>query len=181
IIDRDGAAIEPYDDGLHLMQESARERYLALLARIGLSHQHQGLMRAAAVRRTALHGDHVASDMDFLAELSLHGKFCELPERLFFRRMHPDALSWRKEDTEDIRQRTERFYDPDRSHGIVMHHWRRHAAHVSAVLRAPIPLHEKMALVAHEAHAAVSERDLLLREIGLRMRNGRASRSPTGA
>jgi len=181
IIDAAGATLEPYDDGLHLVQESARERYLELVSRIGLSHQHQGLLRAAAVRRTALHRDHIASDIDFLAELSLHGKFYELRERLFFRRMHPEALGWMKGDSEEARQRSLRFYDPDRSRGIVMHHWRRHTAHLAAVLRAPIPLREKLALVAHETRAAVGEREVLLRELGLRLKTGRANLPPAGS
>src|SRR5262245_51311431 len=181
IIDEQGANLEPYDDGLHLMQDSARERYIALVTGIGLSHQHQGLMRAAALRRTALHRDHFASDMDFLAELSLHGKFYELGERLFFRRMHPEALSWIRGYSGETQRRAQGFYDPSRSHGIVMQRGRRYAARMSSVVHAPIPLAEKVALVARELRAAVSERDVLLRELGRLLKTGRTRLRAAGS
>ena len=53
-----------------------------------------GLMRRDALNRTRLHGAYPSSDYVLLAELALLGRFLYVPERLFFRRIHP-AMSRR--------------------------------------------------------------------------------------
>jgi len=54
-----------------------------------------GLMRADRLRRTPLMGAFAGSDRNLLAELSLLGPFCEIPETLFQRRDHPDTSTRR--------------------------------------------------------------------------------------
>src|SRR5262249_376601 len=76
----------PYEDNLHLMEEDPAQRFLQLIERIALAHQHLGVIRMSCLRRTHLLGTYVASDLNLLAELTLYGKFYELPERLFCRR-----------------------------------------------------------------------------------------------
>ena len=48
------------------------------------------------MKRTSLIGGELASDIRFLAELSLYGKFFVLPEYLFSRRFHETSSSWER-------------------------------------------------------------------------------------
>ena len=52
-----------------------------------------GLIRADVLANTRLHARHTGGDQLLLAELSLLGRFYEIPEELFFVRMHPGKTS----------------------------------------------------------------------------------------
>jgi glycosyltransferase involved in cell wall biosynthesis len=52
-----------------------------------------GLMRREVLEKTVLFGNFEDSDRNLLAELSLQGRFVEIPEYLFFRRDHPEAYT----------------------------------------------------------------------------------------
>jgi len=178
IIGEDGSSIEEYEDKLHLTETKASERFMRLLNTIGLCHQHQGVIRSATLRQTALLGDHLRSDVNLVAELSLYGKFSELPQRLFFRRLHPDAASW--ERTDMTRQMA--FYDPGEAHRIVLHCLREHTAYLSAVRRAPIGFREKALLYRFVLRRIVRSRSRVARELRLKARilaGGLTHRRPT--
>ena len=145
LCDASGRAVENYEDGLHLMEERPEERFIRLLMTIGLSHQHLGLIRASALRRTALLADHLSSDINLLAELTLYGKFFELPDRLYYRRLHPESLTWDRHDHE--RQLV--YYDPLRSIRLRRHKWHACAAFLSAARRGPLGWKEKVRLYEH--------------------------------
>jgi len=61
----------------------------------------------------------VAADINLIAELTLYGRFYEIPEFLFSRRMHPQASSWDRRDAE--RQR--KFWDPTRRRPTTGHEY----------------------------------------------------------
>ena len=105
LVDANGRNPKDYDDVLHLVQEDPADRFVALLNKIKLAHQHLGLIRMAHLQRTQLLGSYMASDINLLAELSLYGKFHELPHRLFFRRFHQDSGSWKRGDAEHEERR----------------------------------------------------------------------------
>src|SRR2546430_1541900 len=71
-----------------------------------LCNAQYGLMRAAVLKRVRPLGLYLDSDNVLLAELSLYGTFWEIPERLFFRRMHSAASSSMRG------AERQRFYDP---------------------------------------------------------------------
>jgi glycosyltransferase involved in cell wall biosynthesis len=166
IIGEDGSPIEEYEDKLHLTEAKASQRFMRLLNTIGLCHQHQGVIRSAALRQTALLKDHIRSDVNLMAELSLYGKFYELPQRLFFRRLHPDSASWERSDM----ARQMAFYDPGWSHHIVLHCFREHTAYLSAIRRAPIGLREKAVLYRFVLRRIIWNRSGLARELRLKAR-----------
>ncbi|MBI3776886.1 MAG: glycosyltransferase family 2 protein [Gammaproteobacteria bacterium] len=161
LVDAQGANPEPYDDNLHLMHDSGRERFIAFMEQIRLSHQHLGVVRADLVRRTRLLGSHQDSDINFLAELTLYGKFYEIPERLFFRRFHKDSSSWSRKD-EGHQQRR---YHSAASARIKLTVWRWHQAFFSAVTRAPLTLGDKLALYLYLARRMRWDRVRLTREL----------------
>ena len=65
------------------------ERFRSLIYRRDSCEEIYGVTRTAVMRKTALLGPYSNSDDTFLAELILHGQFREIPEPLFFYRIHP--------------------------------------------------------------------------------------------
>jgi glycosyltransferase involved in cell wall biosynthesis len=52
-----------------------------------------GVIRANVLRATPLHGSYYMAGRPLVAELTLHGRFCQVPEVLFFRRHCPGQQS----------------------------------------------------------------------------------------
>lgn len=100
IIDSDGGLIEHYEDRLNLRQPSALDRFKTFFEVVGQTNAIYGLMRSSAVARTNLMGKGTfpAADTNLMAELVLLGTVVEVPETLFFRRMHEQASSWNRKD-----------------------------------------------------------------------------------
>ena len=148
LVDGEGKLLSHYDDVLDLQEDRASRRFIRLLSTIRLAHQHLGVIRCDALRRTALHQSFMAADINFLAELSLYGKFYQVPEYLLFRRMHPGSSSW---------DRTNRgaqiaWSDPQRKERIRLDRWESMATFFSAVWRCPAPLRDKLEMSNHLLH-----------------------------
>ncbi|MBA2413415.1 MAG: glycosyltransferase family 2 protein [Burkholderiaceae bacterium] len=157
LIDKDGHNQEHYDDVLHLLQEDPADRFLTLLDKIKLSHQHLGLIRMSHLHQTHLLGAYVASDITLLAELSLYGKFFELPHRLYFRRFHPDSSSWKRSD--DAHQA--RRYHGTGAQPIGFNKWHRYLGLLAGVRRSPLALQAKTRLYRYlSRHMIWDRRDL---------------------
>lgn len=123
IVKADGALRRTYDDPLDLPEESAAERVRRVIMESTLCHAHLGVLRRSAMLRTGLIGSEMASDIRFLAEMAMLGKFAVVPEYLFSRRYHEESSSWERSDAE--RQRL--YYAPQRSSPRRMNTWRRYA------------------------------------------------------
>jgi glycosyltransferase involved in cell wall biosynthesis len=158
LIDGQGRPLGDYEDRLHLQSPHPVERFRELLSRLGLCNAFYGLMRAGAVRRTGLLGSYIGSDVVFQAELVLHGTFWEIPEPLFFRRMHAAASS-----SMTPLQRLQ-FYSPERKRHVALTQWRHLLGLVRAVQRAPIDVRDKLRLHGFLARTAVWQRQELGRE-----------------
>jgi glycosyltransferase involved in cell wall biosynthesis len=63
-------------------------RFRRILLSRDFLEETYGLMRLDVLRSTNLQADYVASDRTLMAELSLHGRFHEVPEALFVKRIH---------------------------------------------------------------------------------------------
>jgi len=160
LIDAEGTFLENYDDVLNLQDPIASHRFIQLLNRIKLAHQHLGLIRSAVLKRTSLLGDYIAADINFLAELSLYGKFFEVPEYLLFRRFHPGSSSW------DRRNRTRQleYCDPGRRR-IRLDAWEASWRFVAAVRRCPSPFRDKFAMYRYLFHRMFWRKAALGREL----------------
>jgi hypothetical protein len=101
-------------------------------------------MRSDDLKRTRLLRDFFASDCILLAELSLLGKFQQVPEVLFYRRFHRGASSW---DRHDVEKQVE-FWNPRWRGKKVYPRWRHHHELCTAILRAPMALRERLACLA---------------------------------
>jgi glycosyltransferase involved in cell wall biosynthesis len=161
IIEGDDPTRTPYEDNLHLMQEDPAERFLALLQRIKLAHQHLGVIRTSMLRRTHLLRPQVGSDIAFLAELTLYGKFYEYPERLFCRRFHPKSGSWKRDDE---KHQAERYLAANAKRMRLLN-WHRQLALLSDIHSAPLPLGRKVRVYKELIRDAISSRDILFGEL----------------
>ncbi len=99
-----------------------------------------GLIRSSILAKTSLIGDYAASDRPLLGELSLLGRFHEIPEPMFFYRNHSQQ-SWQLYSTE---QAQEEWYDPRRVKKKTFPHWRLFREHFRSINRVPLPWQERM-------------------------------------
>ncbi|OUR99165.1 hypothetical protein A9Q81_11340 [Gammaproteobacteria bacterium 42_54_T18] len=141
IIDENGKLLDHYDDNLDLQHQQAAARFVQCLDNIGLSNILYGLVRRDSLAHTALMGNYIASDINLIAELTLYGKYREIPDYLFSRRMHPDCSSWDRADEE----RQKNFWDPSKQK-LLMQTWRTMFEYFKAVYRAPISASDKQKL-----------------------------------
>ncbi|MBN1464118.1 glycosyltransferase family 2 protein [candidate division KSB1 bacterium] len=139
-IDENGQVSKEYQDVLDIQDENSTDRFIRLLMTMKLNNAESGLMRASALRKTALEGIHQGGDINLMAELILYGKFYELPEYYYYRRMSPDSATLNK-SKEEIRQ----FNNPN-SGKIDLSTFKYHFAFFRAVHNASLQLSEKMRL-----------------------------------
>lgn len=66
----------------------APERFAAIVLQTFWSYEIFGLIRSTVLQNINLQRRNYGSDRIILAELSLHGRFVQVPEMLFFRRFH---------------------------------------------------------------------------------------------
>jgi glycosyltransferase involved in cell wall biosynthesis len=108
-----------------------------------------GVMRAAALRRTRLHGAFIASDWTLLAELALLGPWLELPEPLLSIRAHAGSSSLGQDRLRHDRR--QQFFDP-RTRGslrVFLSRCRRYAEYWAVVLRSDLGAPRKLRLLAY--------------------------------
>lgn len=128
---------EEYDDDLDLQQEEPSVRYREYLNRERINNVMNGVIRSSALRQTALNYPVPGSDISMVAELTLRGKFVEVPDRLFVRRLNPQTTGILM-GTNAARAALGYPGDPTNLQRIRLHSYR----FVSA-LKAPISAREK--------------------------------------
>ena len=87
-IDEDDQVIDYYIDGFDLRSPKPHKRFRDALNASSWCNPVLGLIRIDYLRRTVLIGNYPSSDKVLLAELALLGQYYEIPEHLFFRRLH---------------------------------------------------------------------------------------------
>jgi glycosyltransferase involved in cell wall biosynthesis len=125
-----------------------------------------GVMRREVLGRTRLIGKYSGSDRPLLSEMSLLGKFFEVPDYLFFYRFH-EAQSWGGAKS---RHAMQAWYDPRRAGKITFPHWRLLREHLRSIERAPIGLRDRVSCYFYMAYWIRKNwrylgNNLLLREI----------------
>jgi hypothetical protein len=81
--------------------------------------------------------------MVLMAEISLYGKFLEIPEYLYFRRMDRETSTSLMSE-EKVRE----HYDPQRKSMMLFQNWRMHMGYLGAAFRAPLTLSERACVLA---------------------------------
>jgi glycosyltransferase involved in cell wall biosynthesis len=91
IIDEHGRVLGEYDYNSDISSPQPHCRFHSLaLNLVTKAIPVWGLIRADVMRKTGLIGRYPSSDLVFLAELALHGRFYQIPECLFYWRDHPE-------------------------------------------------------------------------------------------
>jgi glycosyltransferase involved in cell wall biosynthesis len=165
LIDEKGQIIADYKDGLHLQSNTASERFTQLHEKLGFVNAIYGLMRTNVLRHTGLIGDYLGADRVLLAELALYGKFWEIPQVLFYRRLHPGAYSSKTDKAELLK-----FYNPNVELLTSLTKWRQLWENHRAVQRAPLDINEKVRLLRYIARMANWSRGDLLAELAVAAR-----------
>lgn len=125
-------------------------RYRRLMRDLWYTVQLYGVVRADVLGRTGLHPTHHMGDHILLSELALHGRFGEVPDRLFLRRFHAGQVT----NADGLRRRVALSHgrsDAASSLDLLRSYPRRLRLHADGIARAPLTPTEKrrcLALVA---------------------------------
>jgi glycosyltransferase involved in cell wall biosynthesis len=159
-VDVHGKFITYYDSRLDLRYPSAKDRFHHFYRNVGLCIVQYGLIRSNVLRKTSLFGNYIGSDIVFLAELTLYGLFFEIPEYLFYVRLHPQA-STSITSIEELKY----FYDPKNRSKFYMRYWRHMWEKFKVIEKSPLTNREKKILFYMVFRDAISNRGVMLSEI----------------
>jgi glycosyltransferase involved in cell wall biosynthesis len=84
--------VRDYADNLDIRDEDPVGRYKQCDVRLAYNNIINGLIRTKVLAASTLHREYASSDVVLMPELSLYGKFVEVPEPLFYRRVEPGAI-----------------------------------------------------------------------------------------
>lgn len=150
LIDGNGRILQDYDENLHLIDERPSVRFKEVTRRLRLCNVQYGLTRREVLGRTGLMRSYTGGDIPLILELALYGKFYEVPEHLFYRRMHEGAASAMKDEKEVMT-----LYDPQKRNKLFLYNWVHLGANLKSIARAPISFSEKMRAYAYEGRRLV--------------------------
>lgn len=144
-VDENFNLIRDYEDRLNLDVDAPSTRFAAYLRNVEMCNAAFGLMRSNVLRQTGLCGTYSDSDFVLLGELLLYGKFVELPQRLFFRRIHA-GIAVRKYPTAQARME---MSDPGSTGRLSFPHWKVIAGYLGAIHRAPLTFSQRLRCYFH--------------------------------
>ncbi|NLE61854.1 MAG: glycosyltransferase [Planctomycetes bacterium] len=140
LIDEKGQVIRPYEDRMDLRQASPHRRLEHVLRYLFLCHVDMGLIRRRILATTRLHAPYRGSDTVLVAELALRGKFYEIPEPLFFRRLH-SGNSMQAHRTAEAHAL---WFDPTWRGQVAVPRFQRLLGHFRAICDAPLDWSERL-------------------------------------
>jgi glycosyltransferase involved in cell wall biosynthesis len=141
IIDGEGRVVGPYEDNLDLDEVEPHRRLRHFIWSWSLCNAPFGVIRREALLRTRLIQPYIGSDITLLAELALLGKFREIPEPLFFRRIHSRSS---RQGQENLREVAEWFDPNSRGPGVLKPETRVFFHVLGAVWRAELAPAERL-------------------------------------
>lgn len=113
------------------------ERFTSIANSADFCEETYGLIRSEVLRRTRLQQNYTASDRTLLCEVSLYGKFYEVPEPLFFKRFH------QKNIYSDWRARMA-WFDPNLEGKITFPFWMQFVDYLVTIQRADVAPYVKL-------------------------------------
>lgn len=159
-VDGDGGPLDLTDPGWHLVSDDPSERLSFAIQASHFVNAALGIIRTDALRRTRLVPRYAGGDYRTMAELSLLGKFVEVPEFLYVRRVHKYSTKGNSGNAQWLR----RYYGGIKP-GTRAGYWHLSGDHALIILRAQIPFSRKLALLAQLARTMILRRVLLFREL----------------
>jgi glycosyltransferase involved in cell wall biosynthesis len=158
-VDDNGKALNLTDPGWHLTTDVPHDRIRYVIQSAHWVNAFYGLIRAESLAKTRLFPPYNSGDYRLLGELSLLGKFYELPDSLFYRRIHQDSssqihsLEWQKS-----------FFKGNRGHTL-MPLWHLCFDHSVTIIRSQLRVDKKLSLVASVLNRMRSAKRQLLAEL----------------
>jgi glycosyltransferase involved in cell wall biosynthesis len=160
-VDENGAPLDLMDPGWHLVSDDPSARLSDAIRAVHFVNAALGVIRTDALRRTHLVPRYAGGDYRMMAELSLLGKFFEIPEALYVRRIHQGSTKGNTGNANWLRG----YYGGARP-GSRAPYWRLCGDRAKVVVRAEIPSSRKLALLAQLAGTMVTSRSRLFGELG---------------
>jgi glycosyltransferase involved in cell wall biosynthesis len=143
LINGHGQVHSEHEDDLDIREPTPSGRLARLLDNAASwCHPVVGLIRTDSLRTTGLIGRHAGADHVLLAELALRGEFHEIPEPLFFRRVHEGGSPSLQANGSP--EELAAWFDPRNQERIALPRTRMLIEHLHAVRRAPISTREKL-------------------------------------
>jgi glycosyltransferase involved in cell wall biosynthesis len=139
-IDKDGQFVKNYMQRPNYGSSHSFKRFHDFVLLGTQTSEHFGLVRANILKKTLLYEGHALSDCVLLAELSLHCKFYEIQEVLFYIRLHPDISTLRFPG----RVAATVWFDPSREGKLAFPNWRAMERYTKIVNRTPMKYNDKV-------------------------------------
>jgi glycosyltransferase involved in cell wall biosynthesis len=145
-VDEAGRPLDVDDPGWDLQSDEAVERMRYVIFAGDWANAVVGLIRASALKQTRLMPAYSGGDYRVLGELSLLGKFYEIPETLFERRLHAGSTSQHGAGgkTPDSKWLIRCWTGEDGR--ISLPRWGLMIDHFKTVLRSELPIRQKFSL-----------------------------------
>lgn len=141
-IDATGQPLNISDPGWNLQSEAAYERLRYVIYAGHYVNPHYGLIRADALAKTRLLPSYPGGDYRLLGELSLLGKFFEIPEYLFLRRLHSGASSQNTTNLEWVAE-----FHKGRGGYVYLPFWHLNVDHFITIMCSGLSINQKLSLV----------------------------------
>lgn len=158
-IDEHGSRVDRLDRGLDLSSDDPAERLRLILEAGSWVNAVLGVIRSDALAKTGLMPSYSSGDFGLLGELSLLGKFHELPECQFLRRLHQGSSSQHGKEVGWME-----FYWKGRGGPFTPPLWNRCRHHLRTIARSTLPLRTKIDLSGHLLRTMNWRRGRLWRE-----------------
>jgi glycosyltransferase involved in cell wall biosynthesis len=171
LIDARGAVIQLYHGDFAVTDARPSRRYDEIRRRLALNNALNGVIRAQALKRTRLVRAYVGGDISMMAELALQGRFHLLPDVLLERRIAEDSFSSRLSGADLVK-----FVDPTSRASVRLDLFRLHWDLISSIVRARVPVREKLLALSTESQNLIQNRTKLLRELQACFRDFRTQR-----
>lgn len=116
-----------------------QERFRSVLLGVGGVLDSYGLIRSSVIRQTPLYLPYYGSEKVFISELALRGHYKEIPETLFFARIHSAAAY---NLTSNVEQR--KFIDPRGRRWFAFTRLKLLTGYLSAIMRVDLTLKDRL-------------------------------------
>ena len=139
-IDEKGKYLRNYIERPNHSAERPSIRFSDFVLKGTATFEHFGLVRSNILRKITLYEGYSLTDNVILAELSLHGRFFQIQEDMFFIREHSEGC------TQKIPDRVEQtiWYDTRKEKKLAFPHWKAIAGYVRSINNAPLKYDEKV-------------------------------------
>ncbi|WP_435011860.1 glycosyltransferase family 2 protein (plasmid) [Tundrisphaera lichenicola] len=164
-IDSEGKPLDIDDPGWDLRSPAASERLNSVISSSHWMNAVVGLVRTEALRKSRLMPSYSGGDYRVLGELSLLGKFHEIPEVLFERRIHPGSTSQHESlgMNPDPKWLVRWWTGTDSE--VSLPRWSLRIDHLRTIARSGLPVRQKLSLMRTLLREVRWERRTLVREL----------------